>query len=116
MPWQGGPAAAGEEPEAVGEALRDVGQRQGAQARRREFDRERETVQAAHDVDHRRDVRVVDTEVGTRRGGAIGEQAHGWIGESIRCRCVCSGLAERRYGEDDLADDAQRLAAGREHA
>ncbi len=112
VPGQGGAAAAGEQPEPVGQPRGDLGQRQGAQPRRGQLDRQRQAVQPAHDLDHGRDRRLVDGEIGADGGCPVGEQAGCGEPEHVGDCHVRGGLGQGRHREQHLADDAQRLAAG----
>ena len=69
-----GLARAGEELESLVEALRERGGAHGAQPRRRELDRERDAVEAAHDLADRVDVVEVEGEAGPGRDRALDEQ------------------------------------------
>ena len=66
---------AGEQAEAVVQAVGELLERHRAQPRRGELDRERQAVDAAADVRHDRRRRLVEREVGRGRRGALREQA-----------------------------------------
>ncbi len=65
---------AGEKPEALVEALRDLRRSEHLGPRGRELDRERDAVQSSADLDDRADVVVVEHEVTLRGAGAIREE------------------------------------------
>ncbi len=113
---QRGAAAAGEQPEAIVEAPGDLLGRQRAQAGGGELDRQRQAVQPAADLDDRGDVLRVDGEAGRRRRAAVGEQLDRRMGERLVDAGVRAGPGQRRDLDQPLADDAQRLAAGRQDA
>ena len=110
-------AAGAEEPEAVVEPL---GHRRGAERAEPpggELDRERQAVEAEADARDVRRVLLVERESRRGRRRALDEQPHRLVVEEIgrRERLLRIGDRQRRHAEHDLAADAQRLAARREH-
>jgi hypothetical protein len=63
VPRLRGAVAAGQQPEAVVQPVGDLGERQGAQPRRGQFDRQRQTVERAADPQDGVGVGGVDGEV-----------------------------------------------------
>ena len=106
-----GSAPAREQPEAVVDPGGDRGHRQDAQPRRRQFDRQRQAVQPADDLDHGSDGRAVDDEARAGRGRPLGEELDGRRGHCLRRRRVDRRQAERRHGTEGLTGDVERLPA-----
>ena len=69
--------AARQQPESIVEAPDDLGQRQRPHSRRRQFDGQRETVEAAAQVAHHADIVFGDHEFRTGTSRPVGEQADG---------------------------------------
>ncbi len=110
-------AAGAEEPETVVEPL---GHRSGAERAEPpggELDRERQTVEPEADAGDVGRVLLVERESRRGRRCALDEQPHRLEVEEIgrRERLLRIGDRERRHAEHDLAADAERLAARREH-
>ena len=112
VPRQGGAAAPGEQPEAVVQPPRDLGQRQRPEPGGGQFDRQRQPVQAPDDVDDEGDRLVVDLETGADRGRALGEQPDGREADRLLGGNPGHRLAERRDRQQRFAGDAERLPAG----
>jgi hypothetical protein len=68
---------AAEHPEAVIQTRRELARGQGHDSRRRELDRKGDSVEASAHLRDRVRVRMVESEVLTRRAGALDEQTHG---------------------------------------
>ena len=115
MAGEPGPVAAGQQPEAVGQPLRDVGDGEHAEPGGGQLDGQRQAVEAADDLDDGTDRLLVQDEAGRDGGGPVDEQADG----GVRGRGPRVGVRRRegQRGErgEDLAVDGQRLAAGRQH-
>ena len=109
--WRGtrGPAAAGEQPEAVVEPRGDLVRRHRRHPRRGELDRERDPVEAAADLSDGVDVRLAEGERRIGGGGPCDEQpdrlGRGGIlqaGSAARERTV--GPTGRRAGQGPDVD------------
>ncbi len=74
VPRQPGPAAAGEQPEPVAEPGGQLRHRQRADPGRRELNGQRDAVELAADVSHRRDVLLGQAETGPGQRGTVAEQ------------------------------------------
>ena len=59
---------------------------------------------------------LVDDEIRAHGRGPVDEQPHGREVQRELQRAVLRRAAQRRHGEDHLADDSERFTAGREHA
>ena len=101
MTRQCGAPAAGQQREPVGQPFSDVRDGHGANPGRGEFDRQRQPVQALHDVG---DGRQVSRNHRHARGGCTVE-------EQLRGR----GRFERRQRPDVFAVDGQGFATGGDH-
>jgi len=55
------------------QSVNDLGQRQHPHPRRRQLDRQRQTIQASTDLAHRRDIVIVDSEIGPSMASTVGE-------------------------------------------
>lgn len=116
-------AAAGEEAEAVVEALLELADGEAADAGGGELDGEGDAVEAAADLQGGREVLLVHLEAGEGRLGALGEEVHGLVALQ-HGRRIGGLLDERGRGREGergdaqwgLAGDADGLAAGGEHA
>ncbi len=116
VPGQRGAAAAGQQPEPVVQTGRDLPRRQRAQPGRGEFDGQRQAVQPPADLHHGRHVLAGHREPGPHCGGPVAQQLHRRVRERVvrRRRPPVAGAAAARVQR--LADDAQRLPAGGQHA
>ncbi len=114
---QGGPAPAGEQAEALVEAVEQAVQGQGAQPGGGELDGQRQPVQPAADRHDDRDRVVADRQPDALGPGPVHEQRDRVRGLG-RHRAGIAGLRQRqrRHPVDDLSADAERLTAGGEQA
>ena len=101
MPRQCRAAAAGQQPEPVGQPAGDLGERQRPQPGGGELDRQRQAVKPPDDVDDQRAGLAVQRELRADRRRPVGEQPHGGI------------LVKGRDDEQRLPGDAKRLPACR---
>src|SRR5436190_18804753 len=94
--------AAGQQPEALVESLRDLCRAQHGDTRCGELDRQRYAVEPTHDLADRGRDRVGRVEVRLHRDRAINEQS---AGLTPRCRVVIRGCrqAERTNPDEALA-------------
>ena len=99
---------AGQEPEAVVEAVDDLDQRQGADTRRGEFDRQRHAVETPADVRYRRRVSSLTAKSGLDVPGAIDEQLDGLVCKRQRRHLP----RELTRGPDGFAAGSQQRHAG----
>ena len=74
---------AGQQSEAVMQAVDDLGQRQRADPRGGKLDRQWHAVEPPADLDHGRAVVVGDGEARSGQAGAFGEQLDGFIGHGV---------------------------------
>ena len=113
---QRGARAAGEQAEAVAEAVGDLLGRQHRDAGGRQLDRERYPVEPMADLRDRGRVLGGEREAGLDPAGALDEQAHGRVGEHFgrRLRAVGVRGGQRRHTPGALAGDAEQLAAARQ--
>ena len=79
-----GARTAGQQPEPVMQAVEDLGQRQRAHPRRRQLDRQRQTIQARADLGHRGGVVAADGEIRPGMPRPVDEQLDGFIGQRQR--------------------------------
>ena len=107
--------AAGEQPEPPVQSSRQLGGVHRGDARRRQFDRQRDTVEPSTHLRDRVGVAGVDLETGLRALRPLDEQADGLTrthsGEIGRV----VGYLQRRHRDELLAANAQSLTAGRQH-
>src|SRR5580765_753527 len=111
-----GAAARSEESEAVVEAAGQRGRSERVHTGGRELERQREPVQPVADPGDCGRRLAVERETRRNGTGALDEQAHGLVPEQ-RLRALLPvgiGDPERGDAKDDLARNAQRLAASRE--
>ena len=110
-------AAGAEEPEAVVEPLGHRSGPERAEPAGGELERERQAVEPEADARDVRRVLLVERESRRGRRRALDEQPHRLVVEEIgrRERLLRVGDRQRRHAEHDLAADAERLAARREH-
>ena len=110
--------AAGEDAEALVSRSARLWTRHGLDARRGEFDRERDAVETAADIDDDRRIGVGEREAGVGGGGAIDEERNRaeLLGGLRRSSGARLGNRERAHAMDHLARDAKPFAAGGEHA
>ena len=114
MPGDRRTAAAGEQPKPVVQPRRDLLDVHRAGARGGQLDGQRQTVQAAADLDdggHRVPVQPQPWAHGAR---PVGEQAHRRSGQDGGR--IVAVMTQRRDGEQHLSGDGQRFAAGGEDA
>ena len=119
LPGQRRPAPAGEQAEPVVQAVGELLDGQRAQPRRGELDRQRHAVEAARTAA----TTAARFSVGDARSPARPRRARSsssaiasyWPSAAAGGGRCGSGQRQRRHGDDVLAGDAQRLAAGREH-
>ena len=98
------PGTSGEQPEAIVEAVQDLGQRQRAQPGRRELDRQRHTVEPLTDLGDGDGVVLGDGEVGAREPSPVGEQLDSLVGER-----------QGRHLPHRFPGDTERLPARGQH-
>jgi hypothetical protein len=91
----------------VGEAVQQGGQGHHADARRRQFQRERQTIQPAADIHRRGQCHAIKFKGWTRRLHAIHEEAHGGIGQGIIWRQVEARIRQLKRRERRLPLTAQ---------
>ncbi len=72
-------APSGEEPESIIQARRDLFHRKDFDPCRREFNRQRDAIQALADLSHRRRVLIGYLELRLGGQGAIDEEPHGFV-------------------------------------
>ena len=87
LPTHRGPGAAGEQSEAVVQAVDDLVQRQRPHPRGGQFDGQRHAVESAADLGDCLDVVVGDSEVGPDPASAVGEQLDSLVGSDSDGTC-----------------------------
>ena len=114
MPVRHVPCAPAQELEAAPQSRQHGLGREELDARRGQFDGQRQAVQADADLGHRRGVGVVHPEVGLDRQGALDEERHGGIlRQGLDGRQVPGiGQVERGHRELVLAAEPQHHPAG----
>ena len=117
MSRQRGPAAAGQQMEAIIQTSRDALDRKGANARRRKLDCQRNAVEALADLGDGRRVVLRQTECRAGRRRTIDEEAHRRIlGQRVdRDRFLRRGHCQSRYRKAHFARHTQGLPAGRQN-
>jgi len=118
VPRQRRAAPAGEQPESLVQAGGDLIDGEALHARRGQLERERQPIEPAAHLRHGGGVALRHAEAGLTRGGALLEQTHRLArGQPPGILGVARiGERQRRHAPNGLARDAERLAAGREHA
>ena len=117
LPRQRRSFAAVEDPETFVEAAREFGRFQHRHARGRKLERERDTVETASDLAHRRNVRAVEREAGFDRAGTLFEESDRTIRASFvdARELECRRDIERRNAVDAFAPHGERFATGGEY-
>ena len=93
---QGGPPAAGQQPEPVAQALEDLADGQDRHARRGQLDGQRDAVETLADLGHDRRIGGRQLEPGATAIGALGEESHRVRGGQGLERPGCGGLVVQR--------------------
>ncbi len=96
-----GAPAPRQQAQAVVEARRQTADSEQINSCSREFDRQRQTVESAADIDHGRNVRIAKLERIQNRHGSFDEQTNRWKIEGL-------GGAERRSGAPGLSSGARQ--------
>ena len=107
------PAATGKQLVAVIQALVDVGHRQRAHARCGQFQRQRDALQALHQIGHRRGLGRRQQPTRFVRLRTLDKQAHRSRGLQLGQACTPRRHGQRMHRVDLLAGHVQGLAAGR---
>lgn len=116
MPGNGRATASRQQLEVVVDADRDLAERERPDARGREFDRERQAVGCRANALDVADRLVGDGEVGSSRYPAVREQPDRRVAQCLFGWGAWRGNGQPGHGRDQLAGDAERFAAGGEHA
>ena len=106
---------AGEQGEALIEAVRQSFGPDRAHPRGRQLDRQRQAVEPAADFRRRGQTALVELESRTCLGGSVGEQPHGGGGSSLVADRSSRWHAERCEDVDELAGQTQGRTTGRQH-
>ena len=115
--WAGA-ASLGEQAEAVVEALGDLLDAQGRRARRGQLDGQRDAVEPEADLGQGGGVGVDEAVVGDEGAGPVDEQPGRLVAHQRFDRAIRDAFGrhrQRRHPPDDLAGDAEGLAAGGQH-
>ena len=106
---------AGEQGEALIEAVRQGFGPDRAHPRGRQLDGQWQAVELPTDLRRRSQVALVELESRACLGGSVGEQLHGGGGPNLVAARAGRRYAERREHVDELAGQAQRRPTGRQH-
>ena len=107
------PASAGEQRKSVRQAIHDLLHAEDSGSDRREFNRQRQTVEPAAQRDDHRLVRAVELEGARCRSRPLTKQHHGFVLSQLSewLRSVSWRDLQRRNGDDVLAWHLERLSS-----